>query len=226
MEDSDCDDILPVSSRGVRDPDDRQPEGQEGASIDPAADYGFVDRPTPDVKQASPSSLAATASLALTTAVAHNTEIFEAADDDALQQPGGATAEEWQTCQIFNAHSPHSTASGYSELWLQPDIDSLRAAIAHAASVNAPATFVKGEAGIMPDSTGEDARAVQQDKCLRDSSDPSSAAAMHDQTESNNAGWWPYLKVPAAGFALACLIWWLNSDTTTSEAEQAEDDSK
>ena len=164
----------------------------------------------------------------MTPAVVHNIEGFEAADADALQQAGGATAEEWQARQ--NA-SPHNPASSCSELWLQPDIDSLRSAIAHAASVNAPAApaaFVEGEAGTMPDSGEEDARATQQDNCYRDSSDSSlngsSAASMHKQTESTGAGWWPYLRVPAAAFALACLVWWLNSDTTTSEAEQAEDD--
>ncbi len=206
--------------------DDGQPEGREGASVDPAADYEFVESPGPDVEQASPSSLAATASPALTPAVVHNIEGFEAADADALQQAGGATAEEWQARQ--NGCSPHNPASSCSELWLQPDIDSLRSAIAHAASINAPAAFVQGETGTMPDSGEEDARAIQQDKCYRDSSDSSpngsSAASKHKQTESTNAGWWPYLRVPAAAFALTCLVWWLNSDTTSSEAEQAEDD--
>ncbi len=211
--------------------DDRQLEGREGASVDPAADFEFVESPGPDVEQSSPSSLAATASPVLTPAVVHNFEGFEAADADALQQAGGATGEEWQARQ--NACCPHNPASSCSELWLQPDIDSLHSAIAHAASVNAaaaaaPAAFVKEESGTMPDSGEEDARAIQQDKCYRDSSDSSpngsSAASMHKQTSSTNAGWWPYLRVPAAAFALTCLVWWLNSDTTSSEAEQAEDD--
>ena len=204
-----------------------QDASYEGASVDTAADYEFVESPGPDVEQASPSSLPATASPALTPAVIHNIEGLEAGDADALQQAGGATAEEWQARQ--NACSPHNPASSCSELWLQPDIDSLRSAIAHAASVSAPAApaaFAK--AGTMPDSGEEDARAILQDKCYRDSSDSSlndsSAASMQKQTESTNAGWWPYLRVPAAAFALACLVWWLKSDTTSSEAEQAEDD--